>query len=772
MRLILRLSCIWVALCAAPAFAQPPGGPSNLDFEQGQPGEGPPGWFAPVGVPVVSDKGPKQGKQCVALACVAQGGEGTEVGNLMQAFDAATFRGRRISFRAFVRLDPGEGGGAGQGAKAQLWMRVDRAPEMPSGPARQGFFDNMFDRPITGREWAEYRIVGDVAPDANFISIGLLFLGGRGEARALIDGATFEVVGDVGAGNAPPGPLTDRALANLTAFAHLYGYVRFFHPSDQAAAADWDAVAIAGVKAVEAADSPGHLAVALAAVFKPYAPRLRVEAHEIGGPIDPAALHPGSPEPDEITAWIHTGIGNPKLTSGQTIYHSERKRLAWRDPEAKETLPPIGTGAPTDLSGGVWCSLPIVLYVDKDGTLPHSDAKVPGAGAAWPDGWSPSGNDRSTRLADVVILWNVLQHSYPYFDVVQTDWPAALADGLHGAAVAPDERAFHTTLRRMVAALHDGHGFVGHPSENRFYMLPLAWDWIEEELVITRAGAGAAGAKAGDVVVSIDGVPGAKAVLGAGLLVSGATPGWIRYTALNELRLGESAGPVVLELRDPLGALRSVQVSRVTGAPPVADARPEKITMVRPGIMYVDMDRISDKDFESALPDLAKATGIIFDLRGYPRQLKSIILGHLIDKPITCARWNTPVITRPDRQDLRFAFSNWPVQPALPRLTRKVAFITAGSAISYAETYMGMVENYKLAEIVGQTTAGTNGNVNMVSLPGGYQVGFTGMNVLKHDKSQHHGVGIRPTVSVERTIKGVAEGRDEMLEKAIEVVSK
>jgi C-terminal processing protease CtpA/Prc len=45
------------------------------------------------------------------------------------------------------------------------------------------------------------------------------------------------------------------------------------------------------------------------------------------------------------------------------------------------------------------------------------------------------------------------------------------------------------------------------------------------------------------------------------------------------------------------------------------------------------------------------------------------------------------------------------------------------------------------------------------------------MKVLKHDGSQHHGVGIKPTVSVSRTIRGVAEGRDEQLEKAIEVVS-
>lgn len=46
------------------------------------------------------------------------------------------------------------------------------------------------------------------------------------------------------------------------------------------------------------------------------------------------------------------------------------------------------------------------------------------------------------------------------------------------------------------------------------------------------------------------------------------------------------------------------------------------------------------------------------------------------------------------------------------------------------------------------------------------------MRVLKHDGSRHHGVGIQPTVPVSRTVQRVAAGRDELLEKAIEVVSR
>jgi len=129
-----------------------------------------------------------------------------------------------------------------------------------------------------------------------------------------------------------------------------------------------------------------------------------------------------------------------------------------------------------------------------------------------------------------------------------------------------------------------------------------------------------------------------------------------------------------------------------------------------------------------------------------------------------------PIIARPNYQRVRFNVSNWNLPPQKPRLTGNVAFLADGRAISYAESCMGIVEAYKLGEIVGSTTAGSNGNITTAQLPCGYSVTWTGMQVLKHDGSRHHGVGIRPTVPVTPTKEGLAAGRDEVLEKAIEVV--
>jgi len=46
---------------------------------------------------------------------------------------------------------------------------------------------------------------------------------------------------------------------------------------------------------------------------------------------------------------------------------------------------------------------------------------------------------------------------------------------------------------------------------------------------------------------------------------------------------------------------------------------------------------------------------------------------------------------------------------------------------------------------------------------------FTGLRAIRHDGGQFHGLGVRPTVPVERTLAGVREGLDEVLLRGLAV---
>jgi hypothetical protein len=725
--------------------------PANLDFEESAPGEAPAGWHSTVAGyrAETSAENPKSGRRCAVLSlagpAVANG-----FGVLMQSVDAAPYRGHRLRLSAALRAEDGS---------AHLWLRVDRAG------GRIGFFDNMMDRPVTAADWQTVEMVADVDDDAVSLNFGLLMAGG---GKTAIDAVVLADLGKPLSVTEPARPLAGRGLANLEAFARLLGYVRHFHPSDEAAATDWQAFAVAGVRRIEAARTPDDLARELAATFKPVAPTVRV-ATSRNRLETPAALRPPAAPPSgklEVVQWRNQGFGGAASHSGGA-YHGERVRAA-----LAEGALPAGFHDPAkpyvaDLPGGVVCAVPLALFADGEGTLPHA---APRSTASAPL-VRYTGDDRATRLADVALAWNVLAHFYPYFDVVSTDWRAELARALEAAATDRDAEAFTVTLKRLVAALHDGHGRVSGPQPSQAAALPVQWGWIEGRLVVTTVSpAGAPGLAPGDVVESIDGRPSGEALADREQLISAATPQWARFRALEELRDGPPGSTAALEVRTRSGERKAVTLARTPAAAELADHRPEKIAEVAPGVFYVDLDRIVDADFEAALPRLAKARGVVFDLRGYPR-VSPMPLTHLTGAPLQSARWNVPILSAPDwtgpvgwNTDGR-----WDLKPAAPRLPGKIVFLTDGRAISYAESWMGIVEAYKLAEIVGETTAGTNGNVNIVSLPGGYRIFWTGMKVLKHDGSRHHGVGIAPTVPVPRTIAGVAAGRDEQLDKAVEI---
>jgi C-terminal processing protease CtpA/Prc len=134
---------------------------------------------------------------------------------------------------------------------------------------------------------------------------------------------------------------------------------------------------------------------------------------------------------------------------------------------------------------------------------------------------------------------------------------------------------------------------------------------------------------------------------------------------------------------------------------------------------------------------------------------------------------SVPTVLRPDRENMTFTFVNpWVIPPAAPRIPASVVFLTDERAVSYGESLLDLIEEHHLGVIVGSPSAGTNGNNNPFLVPGGYRVSFTGMRVVRHDGSRLHGVGVVPAVRVSPTIAGIRGGRDEVLEKGLEVVGR
>ena len=431
---------------------------------------------------------------------------------------------------------------------------------------------------------------------------------------------------------------------------------------------------------------------------------------------------------------------------------------------------PLVTGAhaDVDLGSGLRARVPL--------TLSEAEAAAPVAGfdglraAIATSASTAAMNDVATRLADVAVAWNVFRHFYPYWTEAGVDWDARLRPQLELAHGATTRQAHVDALRRLVADVRDGHGAVADnamPAARA--LLPIRLGIVGEAIVVTASDVPSL-VPVGAVVSAIDGIAAKDRLTAAAQLASGSTQ-WREVRGLQDMT-SCSRGAAVKIVADIGSGARPATLTCEAARPPL-EQRPAPLSELRSGAWYVDLTRIVNAQLLPSVDRLAVATGIVFDLRGYPTESGAAILPHLIDV-LEQDRWmHIAKIAGPYGQSAGWTSIGWNLMPRAPRLKGRIVFLTDGRAISYAESVMGYVKDRSLGTIIGSPTAGANGNVVVFPVPGGLSIAFTGMRVTGHDgRAPHHLIGVRPDVPMSSTLDGIRAGRDELLEAAIRLIER
>lgn len=560
-------------------------------------------------------------------------------------------------------------------------------------------------------------------------------------------------------------------IENLMTFTKVYGYVKYFHPSDEAARIDWNRFSIYGSAQIAKCKSKKQVLNTLNALFKPIAPSIIFSTGMEDCIIDKSNWSPIDSSNCKLTYWQHQGVSFGMEKRG-TVYSSIRVH---RNEASSlfEYRPDFGESIIEEVGEGIWCMLPITLFCDSQNTFPISDhEKLEKLEERLEKVNNSDPENLYLRLGNAIIVYNVFQHFYPYFDVVEVNWEDDLRKALSQSFVDSTAGEHLITLERFMAPLKDGHITVNYLNSARsIYIPPISWEWIEGKLIITKYEGDFHPINLGDEVTRIDGQDPQNYFDDIYSRISAGTNGWLQFRANVKSLQGEMNTKVSIELN---GA-STLELERYCNPyrQEVNDIN-ASYREIEDGIFYLNLDMIEMDTVNKLMPELARSKAIICDLRGYPNNNHDFIR-HLIYENDTSKSWmQVPQNVYPNHEKVvGYEVWNWMefMKPIKPYLGDKViVFIIDGRAISWAESYMGFVEGYKLATIIGQPTAGTNGDTNLFKLPGGYSILWTGMKVLKHDGSQHHGIGILPDIYVEKTIQGVKDGHDEFLEKALELV--
>jgi C-terminal processing protease CtpA/Prc len=347
-----------------------------------------------------------------------------------------------------------------------------------------------------------------------------------------------------------------------------------------------------------------------------------------------------------------------------------------------------------------------------------------------------------------------------------------------------DALEYQMTLREMVAEIQDSHGFVsGTTKYDQFiggFAPPFQVGYVEKQTVVTTVMDAKAGVTAGDVVLAIDGVPVEKRRVELARFISASTRQALERRVHYQLLAGAKDSVVKLEVRRADGATHQIAAARTLSLNDpkyyMGSARTTPVMQVLPaGFGYVDLARLQLAQVDKMFETLKDTPAIIFDMRGYPNGTAWAIAPRLTEKThVTAAQFSRPILEATNLSSSDYSGgTNVTFGQQIPErkgdvYKGKVVMLIDEDAISQAEHTRMFFEAATEITFIGTPTAGANGDVTNMVLPGNIRVNFSGHDVRHADGRQLQRVGIQPTIRVEPTVADIRSGRDAVLEAAID----
>ncbi|CEG26185.1 Peptidase family S41 [Bacillus sp. B-jedd] len=570
----------------------------------------------------------------------------------------------------------------------------------------------------------------------------------------------------------------DRTIENVEAFGRLYGYVRYFHPSDEAASLDWNRFGIFGVSKVKSAQNEKELKTALEELFLPIAPTLSLYLEGEKPPKKSVK------KTDAVIAWQHHG---PPGMYG-SLYKSKRVPAsivnggyAFEEGSLFADYPQLEEKYYGKLGKSLRFSLPLILYTDNGQTLgttkkswkAYENLKV--ELAALNSGLTSESDN--FRYAGVVSTWNMLEHFFPSPYLIVPFYPSVEENALHldgqlaislrEAADAKGLFEYVNVLSRLMEKTGDvqaSYSFLNLTKDTRRMQFSL--DFVEDKVVVTEASLSPI-LRLGDVLHTINGVEVNRYVDSLSETIPGP-PHFKKWRALDAILDLDQAEVTYSRNGEKntvkLGSDSYGVFSGLTWKNPYKD--------LGNGVYYINLATDAREPFHNNLNGLMNASGVIFDMRSpaYDDAFFEEIIGHLTEKPIVGPGKRIMQVIYPHRENATFVEKQESMQPVPPAFKGKAIFLVSSETIGQPELYLSSIKDHQLGTIVGQPTAGAFGDYQIYQIAESLRGTMTASDTLNKDRISIMSIGIQPDVLVERTLEGVAKGKDETLDMAIELL--
>ncbi len=391
--------------------------------------------------------------------------------------------------------------------------------------------------------------------------------------------------------------------------------------------------------------------------------------------------------------------------------------------------------------------------------------------------------DTGYRLLALFRYWNIIQYFYPYKPLIEEDWKGTLKEFIPKFVKAKDENEYVLTFMEMIARIHDTHAQLYTPSSTLINFkgarqalpkitfidcTPVVTGFMNDSLSFQTK------LELGDIILSINNKPIKDIILEKLPYTSGSNyTTQLRNIAAELMKSNEKYIDVGYLRNGNSAKTRLITYSQNSAKELFfsTDNRPDSCFIkLTPTISYLYTGAYRNSFIGNFWRDINSSKGLIIDLRCYPAEFMTYSFGTLlVSKTTQFCQTATADIKHPGLFTFTLSGSIGMSNPYCYK--GKVIILVNEETQSQAEFTAMAFRSVPNAVVIGSTTAGADGDVSTLYLPGGLLTMISGIGVFYPNGKGTQRIGIIPDIEIHPTIEGIKAGRDELLEKAIQTIN-
>lgn len=395
--------------------------------------------------------------------------------------------------------------------------------------------------------------------------------------------------------------------------------------------------------------------------------------------------------------------------------------------------------------------------------------------------------NEADRLTAIFYYWNVIDYFHPFKHIMDQSWDSTLYAFIPLIRQASTVNNFHKTFLKMVTRINDSHGFTNSTVlTNIFwggnYMPQIYFTRIDTNCVVTKL-QNIPGVHVGDILTSMNGI--AIKLLEDSLshFLPASTPAALYRDMYSQMMLGALHSTINCTFLDSINNSYSVTLTRTIDYSTwydweIYNGNATSYFITTCGYGYVDMGKLQSSEVNNMYTTFQNLPAIIFDLRNYPNGTLWDLASHFFPAPIVSAEYFDPALTSSPNE---FYMPGWYYQSndslnmgswSNPTPYAGTVYILVNQETqSQAEYTCQYLSKHPNAKVIGTQTAGADGNVSYLTLPGGITTYFTSLGWYYADGYQQQRNGVKIDSIVSPTPAGLRHGRDEILEAVFNCAS-